>query len=88
MIRRKRRAKAVKPAAAAKLVKLKAPAGCGPFKRGGRRYLPSREGIVAVPAGLVEDLVAHGFAPLADGDRPCPAVDDDAKKAREGDHGG
>ena len=66
MSKRKRRARTLKPAAALKIVKLKAPEGCGPLKRGGRRYVPSREGIVAVPAALVDDLIAHGFAPLAE----------------------
>ena len=87
MTRRKRRAKAAKPAATAKLVKLKAPAGCGPLKRAGRRYLPSREGIVVVPAGLVEDLLAHGFAPLGESE-PCGAAPTALKQTREGDHGG
>jgi hypothetical protein len=86
MSKRKRRAKAAKPAAAAKLVKLKAPAGCGPLKRGGRRYVPSPDGIIAAPASLVEDLLAHGFTPFRDGDPPCS--DDKAKKAPRDDHGG
>jgi hypothetical protein len=88
MSRRKRRAKAAKPAAAAKLVELKPPAACGPFKRGGRRYVPSPEGTVAVPAGLVDDLIAHGFAPLGDGDRQCPPAGDKTTKTRGGDYGG
>ena len=86
MSKRKRRAKAAKPAATAKLVKLKAPEGCGPLKRGGRRYVPSSEGIIAVPASLVEDLLAHGFAPLGEGDPPCPGGK--AKKTTGDNHGG
>ena len=81
MTKRKRRAKAAKPAATAKLVKLKAPEGCGPLKRGGRRYVPSPQGIIAAPTGLVEDLIAHGFTPLREGDPPCP---DKTKENSEG----
>jgi hypothetical protein len=88
MSKRKRRAKAAKPTAAAKLVKLKAPAGCGPLKRGGRRYVPSPEGIVAVPAGLIEDLLAHGFTPLGDAGRPSLTADGETTQTRGDDHGG
>ncbi len=83
MSRRKKRAKPAK--AGRELVRLKAPAGCAPFKRGGRRYVPSREGFVAVPAGLVDDLLAHGFARLAEDEaKPAPRA---SKKTSETHHG-
>ncbi len=82
MRRRKARAQ---PVAAPKAVRLKAPEGCAPFKRGGRRYVPSREGFVAVPAGLVDDLLAHGFARLAEDEaKPAPRA---SKKTSETHHG-
>lgn len=81
----KRRKTRAKPGAAPKAVRLKAPEGCAPFKRGGRRYAPSREGIVAVPAAWVDDLLAHGFARLADDEtKPAPRA---SKKTSEMSHG-
>ncbi|GEM_PF-4664544 len=83
MSRRKKRAKPAK--AGRELVRLKAPAGCAPFKRGGRRYVPSKDGIVAVPKGLLDDLVAHGFTPLAEAE---PAASADEQSGGESDGGG
>jgi hypothetical protein len=69
-----RRRKKPRTRPAPEKVKLKAPAGCGPFKRDGRRYVPSSAGIVEVPIGLIDDLSAHGFAPLVEAPAsPAPA---------------
>lgn len=82
----KRRKTRAKPAAASKAVRLKAPEGCAPFKRGGRRYVPSREGIVAVPAALVDDLLAHGFARLAEDEaKPAPRAGKNTSEKNHGD---
>lgn len=80
MSRRKKRAK---PSAARELVRLKAPAGSAPFKRGGRRYVPSKDGIVAVPKALLDDLVAHGFTPLADAE-PAAGANKHRRGAKNG----
>jgi hypothetical protein len=85
MIRRK---KAPQHAEARATVKLKAPAGCGPFKRDGRRYVPSSDGVVAVPIGLVENLLAHGFAPLIGDEAPKAATSAESPIKRGKKHGG
>ena len=83
MSRRRKRANPAKPSVARELVRLKAPAGSAPFKRGGRRYVPSKDGIVAVPKALLDDLVAHGFTPLADAE-PAASADRQRRGAKNG----
>jgi hypothetical protein len=55
-------AKYAESAGAPTTITLRAPDGCGPFTRLGRLYQASPEGIVEVPFGLHQDLLAHGFA--------------------------
>jgi hypothetical protein len=63
-MRRRKKARSLPPAR--ETITLKAPAGCGAFKRNGRRYVPTGAGLVTVPIELVDDLRAHGFAPAID----------------------
>jgi len=82
-----RRKKARRRVQARETIKLKAPPGCGPFKRAGRRYVPSSTGFVDVPLDLVEDLRAHGFAPLTDDGETTVATGGQTSTRRERKHG-